>query len=152
MAKGIGTLAIEIGEKVAAQQKVHLVDGEFVKEGGEWYLRLYIDKEGGVGIDDCERFSVQFGEEIDALDPIEDNYILEVSSPGADRILKKEREFLYYIGRTVDVKLYRAVDGVKEFTGELMEYQDKSVRIQSGDREYTVPVKDAAYIRLHFEM
>lgn len=152
MAGNVTAMALEIGEKIAAQQGVYLVDAEFVKEGKMKYLRLYIDKEGGTGIDDCENFSNAFGEEFDRLDPIEENYCLEVSSPGVDRILKKEREFLYYIGKKVDVKLYQAKDGVKEFTGILKAYQDKTVDIEAGEKQYHIPVKEAASIRLHFEI
>ena len=114
-------------------------------------MRLFIDKEGGVGIDDCEKFSRAFEEEIDKSDPIEKEYILEVSSPGVDRKLNTEREFLHYLGREVDVKLYKAVNGVKEFSGILKSYENEVVVVEAGGKPREINVKDAAFIKLHFE-
>lgn len=150
MANKTEVLAFEIGDKVAEECGVYLVDAQFKKEAGKQYLRLFIDCEGGVGIDDCEKFSRAFGDAIDELDPIEAEYILEVSSPGVDRKLKTEREFLHYLGREVDVKLFKAVNGKKEFTGILKAYENGTAVIEE-ETEIEVNTKDAAYIRLHFE-
>lgn len=150
MANKTELLALEIGDKIAEGMGLCVVDAQFKKEAGKQYLRLFIDKEGGVGIDDCEAFSRAFGDEIDKLDPIEAEYTLEVSSPGVDRKLKTEREFLHYIGREVDVKLFKAKDGTKEFTGILKGYDGGNVTVDCG-REKTLDVKEAAFIRLHFE-
>ena len=124
---------------------------EYKKEGGMQILRVYIDKEGGVDLDDCEKFSRALEEILDKDDPIEEAYSLEVSSPGLDRQLKKEREFLHYIGRQVEVKLYKETDGRKEFDGILKEYKDKKVYIETEGEVLEINPKDAAYIRLYFE-
>lgn len=143
--------ALEIGEPIAVEQGVYIVDVTYKKNGGNYSLCYYIDKEGGVGIDECELFSKAVEERLDAEDIIEDNYTLEVSSPGADRQLTKEREFLYYIGREVDVKLYKAENGVKEFTGVLEDYKDDAVSINVDGKMIYIPVKQAVYIRLSFK-
>ena len=136
---------------VLEEHHFELVDVEYVREVGVWYLRAYIDKEGGIGIDECELFSKAVEELLDAEDFIEENYTLEVSSPGADRKLTKEREFLYYIGREVDVKLYKAENGVKEFTGVLKDYKDKTAFVELDGEVKEIPVKQAVYIRLSFK-
>ncbi len=151
MANKTEAVAFSIGDKIAESLGMTVVDAQFKKEGGKQYLRLFIDKDGGVGIDDCEEFSRRFSDEIDALDPIETEYTLEVSSPGVDRKLKTEREFLHYIGRCVDVKLYKAIEGVKEFEGVLDAYSDDVVTINRGNVPLEINIKDAAYIKLHFE-
>jgi len=143
-------LAYEIGDKLGEKMGVYLVDAQFKKEAGKQFLRLFIDKDGGVGIDDCEAFSRAFSDIIDELDPIDTEYTLEVSSPGVDRKLKTEREFLHYIGKEVDVKLFKAENGRKEFCGTLKAYGN-SVAVIDCDGDIEVNVKDAAYIRLHFE-
>lgn len=143
--------ALEIGEPVAEKQGVYIVDVTYKKIGGNYSLCYYIDKESGVGIDECESFSKAVEELLDAEDIIEDNYTLEVSSPGADRQLTKEREFLYYIGREVDVKLYKAENGVKEFTGVLEDYKNDAVSINLDGKMIDIPVKQAVYIRLSFK-
>ena len=150
MANKTELIAFEIGDAIAEKCGVYLVDAQYKKEAGKQYLRLFIDKEDGVGIDDCEEFSRAFSDAIDELDPIEAEYILEVSSPGVDRKLKTEREFLHYIGREVDVKLFKAENGKKEFTGFLKSFENGTCIIES-DEEIEVNVKDAAYIKLHFE-
>ena len=107
-----------------------LVDVEYVKGGNNWYLRIYIDKPGGVTIDDCQKASEQISDKLDEVDPIPHNYFLEVSSPGIDRPLKKDKDFERYKGRKVDVKLYKAVDGSKSFTGELIGLEDGNILIR----------------------
>lgn len=142
--------AYEIGDRIAAKLGVSLVFCEYKKEGTEYYLRLFIDKPGGVGIDDCENFSRRFSDEIDKCDPTDEAYILEVSSPGAQRILTCEREFLHYIGTEVEVKLYAAKNGVKEFSGILKDYADMTAYIETEDGVVEVKPKEAVYIRLLF--
>jgi len=151
MANKIETLALEIGEGVGENTGIYVVDVSYKKTDGKNVLCFYIDKEGGVGIDDCESFSRAVEAELDRCDPIDGEYSLEVSSPGADRQLKKEREFLYYTGREVDVKLYKALNGKKEFSGILKKYENNSAVIDTDGEELIIPIKDAAYIRLHFE-
>ena len=151
MANKIETLALEIGEGVGENTGIYVVDVSYKKTDGKNVLCFYIDKEGGVGIDDCESFSRAVEAELDRCDPIDGEYSLEVSSPGVDRHLKKEREFLYYTGREVDVKLYKALNGKKEFSGILKKYENDSAVIDTDGEELIIPIKDAAYIRLHFE-
>lgn len=151
MANKTELLAFEIGDEVAEKLGITVVDAQFKKESGKQFLRMFIDKEGGVGIDDCETFSRAFGDRLDELDPIDAEYTLEVSSPGVDRKLKTEREFIHYINREVDVKLYKATDGKKEFTGILKDYQEGTASVDCGGNIIKVNTKDAAYIKLHFE-
>ena len=126
-----------------------LVDVEFVKEGQNWYLRFYLDKEGGINIDDCEKASKAIEKLLDEKDPIEQAYILEVSSPGLDRQLKKDKDFVKYAGSLVDVKLYKAVDGSKEFQGALKGLEGNTVTIEDeNENELSFDRKDIAVIKL----
>lgn len=143
--------ALEAAEPIAAAQNVYIVDVSYKKEGGDYSLCYYIDKEGGVGIDECEAFSKAVEEILDRENFIDEAYTLEVSSPGADRRLTKEREFLYYKGREVDVKLFKAEDGRKEFTGVLTDFKDNAAIIETDGVIKEIPVKEAAYIRLSFK-
>ena len=143
--------ALELGESEAQEQGVYIVDVTYKKEDGAYSLCYYIDKDGGVGIDECEKFSKAVEEILDREDFIENNYTLEVSSPGADRKLTKEREFLYYKGREVDVKLYKAENGIKEFTGVLTDYRDDTAFIEINGEVTEIPAKAAVYIRLSFK-
>lgn len=145
-ASKIEETALKLGEKIAEEQGVYIVDVEYSKG----VLCYYIDKEGGVGIDECETFSRSVEPVLDDEDPIACEYSLEVSSPGVDRKLKKEREFLYYTGREVEVKLYAARDGIKEYEGVLRGFHDKTAVIETEDGELEQPLKDAVYIRLKF--
>lgn len=143
--------ALGAGEKIALEQGVYIVDVTYKKADDSYSLCYYIDKEGGIGIDECESFSKAVEEVLDKENFINEAYTLEVSSPGADRKLTKEREFLYYIGREVDVKLYKAEDGVKEFTGVLRDFKDGTATIDIDGEIKEIPAKDAAYIRLSFK-
>lgn len=144
--------ALEAGEKIAEEQGVYIVDVTYKKADDTYSLCYYIDKAGGIGIDECETFSKAVEQVLDELDFIDGNYTLEVSSPGADRQLTKEREFLYYIGREVDVKLYKAENGMKEFTGTLTAYADDTVTVDVNNTSMKIPVKQAAYIKLSFKI
>ena len=126
-----------------------LWDVEYVKEAGSWYLRLYIDKEGGVSIDDCEAVSRAVDPMLDEADPIPDAYTFEVSSAGADRPLKKPEHFRAFLGAEVDVKLYRAVNGQKTRTGLLTGYEDGDVTLSVNGEELTIPKNEVAAVRLH---
>lgn len=128
-----------------------LVDVEWVKEGPNWYLRVYIDKEGGITVDDCELVSRAFGDILDEKDYIAENYIFEVSSPGLDRPLKKEKDFARSVGKEVEVRLYKAIDKKKEFVGLLDSYDDHSVTLELEDGSTETFEKSAiALIRLAF--
>lgn len=111
------------------EHNFELVDVEYVKEGTNWYLRVFIDKEGGITIDDCELVSRALEKILDKEDPIKNSYILEVSSPGLDRPLKKDSDFEKYKGRIVDIKLYKPFNKKKEYSGELLELRDNIVYI-----------------------
>ena len=130
-----------------------LVDVEYVKEAGNWFLRAYIDKPGGITVDDCELVSRAFSDILDEKDYIEDSYIFEVSSPGLGRPLKKEKDFARSIGEEVEIRTYRAIDRQKEFIGILTEYDKDTVTIGYED-ETTQKFEraDIALIRLalHF--
>lgn len=129
-----------------------LWDVEYVKEAGEWFLRVYIDREGGVCIDDCEAVSRPLSDALDEADPIEGSYVLEVSSAGADRPLKKPAHFQQFLGAEVDVRLYRPLDGRKEYTGVLKGYDGGDVTIETAGEARTFVKKDVAQVRLtvHF--
>ena len=130
-----------------------LVDVEYVKEAGAWYLRAYIDKPGGITIDDCEAVSRRFSDTLDEKDYIEDAYIFEVSSPGLGRPLKKEKDFQKNLGEEVEIKTYRAIDKQKDFIGILKAYDDKTVTIAYDDHTTQIFDKsEIAIIRLalHF--
>ena len=128
-----------------------LVVVEFVKEGSDWYLRVYIDKEGGITVDDCELISRAFNEILDREDYISEQYIFEVSSPGLMRPLKKEKDFERSIGKLIDIKLFKAEDKCKEFTGELEAYDRDTVTMKMDDGTQKVFERsNLAMIRLAF--
>ena len=133
------------------ENNFELVDVEYVKEAGTWYLRAYIDKEGGIAVDDCEVISRKLSDWLDKEDFIDDSYILEVSSPGLGRPLKKEKDYQRSIGKLIDIKLYRAEDKQKEFTGVLKAYDEKTVTLAfEKDEEKTFERANLAMIRLAF--
>lgn len=126
-----------------------LVDVEYVKEAGTWYLRAYIDKPDGITVNDCELVSRTFSDILDEKDYIEDTYIFEVSSPGLGRPLKKEKDFARSIGEEVEIRTYRAIDRQKEFIGILVEYDKDTVTIEYEDETTQVFNRaDIALIRL----
>ena len=128
-----------------------LVDVEFVKEGSDWYLRVYIDKDGGITVDDCELISRAFNEILDREDYISEQYIFEVSSPGLMRPLKKEKDYKRSVGKLIDIKLYKPVDKCKEFTGVLDSYDKDTVTIKmDDDTQKTFDRSNLAMIRLAF--
>lgn len=146
----VETTVMAMADELALEMDMYVVDVECKKEDGNRILCIYVDKTDGVGIEDCEKFSRAIEPVLDEKDPIKEAYTLEVSSPGADRKLVWEREFLYYIGREVDVKLYKAIDGKKEFTGILSDYSDGTAVICTDGTNINVKTDEAVYIRLHF--
>lgn len=129
-----------------------LVDVEFIKEAGNWYLRAYVDKEGGIAVDDCEAVSRRLGVWLDEKDFIEESYILEVSSPGLGRPLKKEKDFIREMGKDVDIKLYKAKNKQKDFSGSLKAYDEATVTIvQEDGSELVFNRPEIALIRLAFD-
>lgn len=137
---------------VIRENGFELVDVEYVKEGGNWYLRAYIDKEGGITVDDCELVSRRMSDLLDEQDFIEESYIFEVSSPGLGRPLKKEKDFARSLGKEVEIRTYRAIGKEKEFYGILKSYDGTTVTIESGNQEELAFAKaDIALIRLAFD-
>ncbi len=114
---------------IIQREDFELVDVEYKKEGSNWYLRVYIDKPGGITLDDCQKISEQFSDELDKEDPINENYFLEVSSPGLDRPLKKESDFIRFKGETVELKLYEALNGNKLIEGELIGLENNIIKV-----------------------
>ena len=125
-----------------------LWDVEYVKEAGQWFLRIYIDREGGVSIDDCEAVSRPLSDALDESDPIPGSYVLEVSSAGADRALKKPEHFRQFLNSEVEVRLYRPRDGRKEFVGRLLDYREGDVTLQAGET-LTFTRQEIALVRLY---
>ena len=124
-----------------------LVDVEYVKER-DWYLRVFVDKVGGIDLDDCQTLSEKLGERLDAADIVSGSYILEVSSPGIDRILKKDKDFLREAGKLVDVTLYAPLDGKKILVGELEGRDEKFLRLKDIE---PLPREKVALVRLHID-
>ena len=151
--KKITELTAELAAPAIAEQGCTLWDVEYVKEAGTWYLRILLDKEGGVDILDCEAISRKVSDLLDEADPIEGSYTLEVGSAGAERALKRPGDFARFLGSPVLVKLYRALDGRKEFTGTLSAYDEASgdVTVTVGKADMTFPKKDVALVRLRVE-
>ncbi len=146
----------KISEKVSAlarpvveEEGCRLWDVEYVREAGSWYLRVYIDKDGGVGIDDCERISRRLDPMLDEADPIPDSYIFEVGSAGAERELKRPSDFEQFMGSEVEVRLYKPLDGKKAFIGTLSAYNEGDIEITAGDRPMSFSKADVAMVKLH---
>lgn len=138
---------------ILEEMQFELVDVEYVKEGKEFFLRAYIDKPGGITIEDCVAVSRRMNEILDREDYIPDAYTFEVSSPGLDRPLKKEKDFARSVGKKVEVRLYRAQDGQKEYIGVLSAYDEKQVTLLTDDeKKLTIERADIALIRLAFEL
>lgn len=129
-----------------------LVDVEYVKEGGTWYLRVYIDKEGGITVNDCEAVAREMNEILDREDFVEDSYVFEVSSPGLGRPLKKEKDYVRSMGKEIEIRTYRAINREKEFYGILSAYDESTVTIEKENGEkMTFEKPDIALIRLAFD-
>ena len=142
----------EILNPIVEKHGFDLWDVEYVKEGGNWYLRAYIDKPGGITVDDCEVVNRELGDLLDRDDFIDDSYILEVSSPGLGRPLKKERDFIRSKGEEVEIRTYRMVDRQKEFRGVLKAWDKDTVTIETEDGQEQIFDRDnIALIRLAFD-
>ena len=155
MAKSKGGVTVsmvwELCEPIVKGFGLSLWDVRYVKEGADWYLRIFIDKEGGVDITDCEKVSRAINTPLDELDPIENAYCLEVCSPGIERELVRDEHFMQFIGADIMVKMRRPIEGIgKDFCGVLKGYDDGMVAVSdhSGENEVTISKKDAAWIKL----
>lgn len=151
--KGKNTVSVVegIAAPIAESLGLRIWDVRYLKEGAQWYLRVFIDKDGGVDINDCENMSRALDEPLDQADPIDGEYILEVSSPGIERELLKPAHFMEFIGADIMVKMIRPLEGIgKEFKGVLTAFEDGMVTItdHSGENTVTISKKDAAYIKL----
>ncbi len=152
MAKqSIEQIVEEIVQAIIANTNIELVDVEYVKER-DWYLRIFLDKSGGIEIEDCQWVSEQLEEKLDSLDPIKESYYLEVSSPGLDRPLKKEKDFARHAGDMIEVNTFAPIDGQKHFIGMLKSLtSDGNIIIEVDGKELSIERSKASQIRLHIE-
>ena len=149
--KKVTEITAELAAPVVAEQGCELWDVEYVKEAGTWYLRLYIDKEGGVNINDCEAISRRVSDLLDEADPIEGSYTFEVSSAGAERPLKRPSDFERFMGSPVTVRLYKNKNGRKEFAGNLAGYEDGAVLLAVGGETLRFEKAEIALVRLRVD-
>lgn len=145
-------VVFNLAKPITDEYGFELVDVEHKKEGQHWYLRAYIDKDGGITLNDCEMVSNRLSDILDEKDPIDESYFLEVSSPGLDRPLKKERDFIRYMDREVEISLYQAINGLKNFKGINKGIKDDILTIELEDLSLLeIPMKSVASVRLYFE-
>ena len=142
---------VKLAEPIVAQWGLELVDIQYRKEGPHWYLRVFIDKEGGVGLEDCQRVSEGLGGILDKSDPIPHNYILEVSSPGLERPLKKKKDFIRFQGHEIKVRTYAPIDGRRNFRGQLQGVMDEFVVMEVDKKSYSIPMEKIAKAQLVVE-
>ena len=147
--KRVTELVAELAAPAVAEQGCTLWDVEYVREAGQWYLRLYLDKDGGVDILDCEAVSRKVSDLLDQADPVEGSYTFEVSSAGADRVLKKPEHFQRFCGEEVEVRLYRPKDGKKDFVGRLTGWADGDITLELNGMPITFEKKEVAQTRLY---
>jgi ribosome maturation factor RimP len=147
MSKVTETVAA-LAAPLAGELGLEIWDVEYVREAGQWFLRVYIDKDGGVGIDDCEALSRALDPVLDEKDPIPDSYVFEVSSAGAERELKRPGDFERYMGSLAEVRLYRPADGSKSFVGTLAGYENGNVRLTVAGKDRVFEKSQVAQVRL----
>ena len=138
----------ELVTPIIDENDFELVDVEYVKEGANWYLRVYADKDGGITIDDCVLISRALEVKLDEEDFIQDTYILEVSSPGLGRQLKKDKDFKRSLGEKVECKLFKAINKQKEFEGILKDFTEETITLEVDETELIINRKEIAMIRL----
>ena len=148
MSSNIKSAVEKMAQPYLDENGFELVDVEYVKEGSNRFLRVYVDKEGGIDIDDCGRISEYLSAQLDENDPVPDAYFLEVSSPGAERPLKKPEDFLKAVGKNVYVTTYELIDKKKEFEGLLLHCDEESLTVREGKKEFVVPRDKVASARL----
>lgn len=141
----------KLAEPVAAQFGLRIWDIEYVREGADWFLRVYIDKNGPVDINDCENVSRALDPILDEEDPIPDSYTFEVCSAGCERVLKRPGDFQQFLGSKVLLRLYRPRDGRKEYIGVLKDYQDGTITLEAGQDTLTFAPDETAMVRLYAE-
>lgn len=145
----ISDLVYELAKPVVEEEGCRLWSVDYVREAGTWFLRVFIDKDGGVGIDDCERISRRLDPVLDEADPIQDSYVFEVGSAGAERELKRPSDFQQFMGSEVEVKLYQGRNGRKSFVGQLSAYEEGAVSIVQGGEAIRFEPEQIAQVRLH---
>lgn len=151
MAKNkIETLVEKIVSEIIQGSELELIDVEFVKEQN-WYLRVFIDKEAGLELEDCQFVSEKLEQQLDELDPIKESYFLEVSSPGLDRPLKRTEDYQRHLGDMVEVHTYAPIDGNKMFIGKLLGFQDNTISIETDKQTLSLPSHQVSQIRLHID-
>ena len=148
--KKLVELITEMAEPIVKEHGLELVDVEYIREK-DWFLRIYINKPGGIDIDDCSVVSSKLTKVLDERDPIKEKYYLEVSSPGIDRPLKKDKDFQNNYGKMVDVQLFAPLDGKKEFVGVLSSHSDMLISLIVEEKEIELERKAVASIRPHIE-
>ncbi|MCG1020685.1 ribosome maturation factor RimP [Sutcliffiella horikoshii] len=152
MSKNVTETVEDLALPIVKEMNVELVDIEYVKEGSSWFLRVFVDKEGGIDIEDCGTVSEKLSEKLDELDPIPHNYFLEVSSPGAERPLKKKEDIEKAVGKYVNIKTYEPIDGLKSFEGDLLDFDGDTIKlsmtIKTRKKEVSIPYPKVAKARL----
>lgn len=152
MSKKVTEIVEELLLPILSDMNLELVDIEYVKEGSNWFLRLFIDSDTGIDIEECGIVSERLSEQLDELDPIQHNYFLEVSSPGAERPLKKEEDFKKSIGKNVHIKTYEPINGEKSFEGVLTDFDGQTVvitvTIKTRKKQFEIPYDKVAKARL----
>lgn len=146
--KNIAAVVRALAEPVAAQLGLRLWDVRYEKEGASWFLRIAVDKEGAITIDDCERMSRAIDPILDEKDPIPESYYLEVSSPGLERELTRPEHFELMMGRPIQLRLIRPVNGQRDFAGILAGFQDNTIRLQTEEKTAEFFLKDTAFVKL----
>lgn len=148
MSMQIESIVQRMLESYLVNDTFELVDVEYVKEAGQWYLRVFVDKEGGIEIDDCGKISEHLSEQLDLNDPIAEPYFLEVSSPGAERPLRNAKDFCRALNKHVYLKTNDTFDGLNEFEGELIAYDELIAEVRIGKKNYSLPVNKITQARL----
>ena len=143
---------IEMAQPVVAENGCYIYDVEYAKEGKNRCLRIFADKEGGaISLDECEKISRRMSELLDESDPISENYMLEVSSPGIERRLRTPEHFAKYIGEVIDIGLYKAIDGSKTLSGRLKAYEDEKITVETENSEVSIMQSETTNVKLHFD-
>ena len=138
-----------LAKPVVEEEGCSLWDVEYVREAGTWYLRILLDKDGGLSIDDCERISRRLDPILDEADPIPDSYVFEVGSAGAERELKRPSDFMQFLGHEIEVRLYKPLNGKKAYIGTLSAYEEGTVVLQTEGELLRFGPSETAQVRLH---
>ncbi|NLJ34067.1 MAG: ribosome maturation factor RimP [Firmicutes bacterium] len=151
MGSRVEDVVIKLAEPIAEKIGLEVVDVQYRKEGPSWYLRVFIDKEGGVALEDCQGMSEGLGQILDDKDPIPHSYLLEVSSPGAERPLKKRKDFIRFQGQEIKVRTYAPIKGRRNFRGRLKGVRDESIHLEIDQESYYIPLNKIAKAHLVVE-